>query len=180
MFSTAAHDAIDFVIDNVIAEVAPRLEEASWWPEGTYVWALGEPLPEWSIFEAVRLAKPSAEARRGRHEAAGLPLDTFSEEGDYIDECTAFVNSRYCVLIRDVPAQAACPVLWHVMIQRRDGQPVGPERYRDFMRVRDELIGDEHEAVEVYPARSRETDVANVYHLWVMQSAVDEFPIGFK
>jgi hypothetical protein len=66
------------------------------------------------------------------------------------------------------------------MIQRRDGQKVGSERYKDFMRLRDELFGAEHEAVEMYPARSRETDVANIYHLWVVQSDSDEFPIGLK
>jgi len=174
----ATHETPEADADAVLAAIAPRLEEAIWWPPGTYISAQhSEPLPRWTQFEPVQLTKPPYEARLAKCRAAGLPEPL---NDSYIDECTAFVNSRYCVLIHDAPARTGCPALWHVQIQRRDGQPAGPERYRDFMRVRDELIGEEHEAVEMYPARSRETDVANIYHLWVVQSDADEFAVGFK
>lgn len=40
-------------------------------------------------------------------------------------------------------------------------------------RVKDELIGPERVAVEVFPARSELVDQADTYHLWVL-------PEGFK
>jgi len=48
------------------------------------------------------------------------------------------------------------------------------------MRIRDELIGEEHKGAEMYPARSRETDVAHVYHLWVVRAAAEDLSIGFR
>lgn len=40
--------------------------------------------------------------------------------------------------------------------------------WRDFQRIKDELVGPEREAVELYPAASRLLDTANEYHLWVL------------
>lgn len=165
--------------DSMLSKMLPRIWEASWWPPGVLLLTPepGQGLPAWTTFEPMKLKRPRYEARLAAYRAAGLP-DPSDES--YMDECTAFFNSRYCVLIHDAPATSASPALWHVMIQRRDGQPPGPERYKDFMRVRDELVGEEHEALEMYPRRSREIDAANVYHLWVVQSDADEFSVGFK
>lgn len=173
----ALQDTLNSAVDQVVTEIAPRLQEASWWPTGTYTHPQNGALAEWTLFEPVQLKRPSLESRRVRNEAAGI-VDV--HDNSYIEECSAFANSRYCVLIHDVPPQPGRPALWHLLIQRRDGRPVGAERYGDFMRLRDELIGEGHEAAEIYPARSREVDVANVYHLWVVQSEMDEFPFGFK
>lgn len=77
------------------------------------------------------------------------------------------LNSRYQVNIRIMP-DAGMGDICHLSIKRIDKERVGRERYRDFMRIKDELIGPEYEAVEIYPARSDEVDTANQYHLWVM------------
>ena len=155
-------------------------DEVSWWPLG--VWTppqSKQALPAWTSFESVRLTPPTDEQRAARVRAV-VPdaKDWLSSSKAHMEAAAAFANSRYCVLIREVLAGRRCPAHWHMMIQRRDGEAPGPERYRDFMRIRDELVGPEHEAVEVYPARSSETDVANVYHLWVLKSEADTFPVG--
>lgn len=137
---------------------------------------------------------PEAVSERGLHPLAlwtkfnRLPPKTISERNHhaaddargYVNESSWFENSRYTVGVHGVPSRDRYPALWHLVIQRRDLQPPGTERYRDFMRIRDELIGAEHEALELYPARSREVDTGNIYHLWVLQSASEAFPIGFK
>lgn len=89
-----------------------------------------------------------------------------------------WLNSRYQVNVRAFKT-AGIPML-HLSIKKLDKTRVGPERYRDFMRIKDELVGPEYEAIEIYPARSRETDTANQYHLWVVQSEGYRFPCGFN
>jgi hypothetical protein len=91
-----------------------------------------------------------------------------------------YVNSRYQVNIRDVGSPCeGWPEFIHVSIKRRDKDRVGPERYRDFMAIKDRLIGPQHEAVEIYPARDREVDTANQYHLWVFKDPDQRMPFGF-
>ncbi len=91
-----------------------------------------------------------------------------------------FINSRYQVLRTPVLASANFPELIHLKIVRLDREAVGPERYRDFMRIKDELVGSEHEAVELYPPRSTEVDTINMYHLWVFASDRCRLPLGFR
>jgi hypothetical protein len=38
--------------------------------------------------------------------------------------------------------------------------------WRDFQRIKNEFFGEEHEAIEIYPAESELVDGANQYHLW--------------
>ncbi|GHO61302.1 hypothetical protein KSC_001940 [Ktedonobacter sp. SOSP1-52] len=47
------------------------------------------------------------------------------------------------------------------------------------MRIKDELVGPECEGVELFPARSREVDTSNHYHLWVIDDPTFRFPFGF-
>ena len=49
--------------------------------------------------------------------------------------------------------------------------------WRDFQRIKNELVGPEFEAIEIYPAESRLVDGANQYHLWVFESW--RIPVGF-
>lgn len=78
-----------------------------------------------------------------------------------------------------LPPENGNPAFWHMMIGRRDGEPPGRERYPDFMAIKDRFIGPEHEAIELYPARSREIDAANVYHLWCLAERGGSFHIGW-
>lgn len=49
--------------------------------------------------------------------------------------------------------------------------------WRDLQRIKNELCGEECEAVELYPAESRLVDTANQYHLFVFRTY--KFPFGF-
>jgi hypothetical protein len=63
-------------------------------------------------------------------------------------------------------------------IKRHDGG--NQKNWRDFQQIKNELVGPEHEAVELFPAESRLVDTANQYHLWVHVSSDFRFPFGFE
>lgn len=68
--------------------------------------------------------------------------------------------------------------LVHLSIKRIDQAPV--HDWRDLQRIKDELIGPECEAVELYPANSRLlVDTSNQFHLWCSRDASFRFPFGF-
>lgn len=50
--------------------------------------------------------------------------------------------------------------------------------WRDFQRIKNELVAPEAEAVELFPAESRLVDTANHYHLWVFPEY--RFPFGMQ
>ena len=66
----------------------------------------------------------------------------------------------------------------HLDIHRHDLAPC--KNWRHFQQIKNELVGPEHEAVEIFPAESRLVDTSNQYHLWVHASANYRLPMGFK
>lgn len=157
---------------------------------------------------ASRVKRRIAERRSRREVARDLPFDLFEKgtippiSDELIDQTMAqfpgvtreaveaqlkdvhrddiWFNSRYQVNMRDVEGlPEGWPPMIALSIKRRDRERIGPEKYRDFMAIKDRLIGPEHEAVELYPARSREYDTANQYHLYVMKRPGDRWPFGF-
>lgn len=65
----------------------------------------------------------------------------------------------------------------HLSVKCIDQAPIIP--YADLMQIKDDLCGLECEGIELYPARSREVDLANQYHLWCVDSSAFSFPLGF-
>jgi hypothetical protein len=66
----------------------------------------------------------------------------------------------------------------HLSIKRNDRAPI--HNWRDLQEIKNQLIGPEHEAVEIYPAESRRVDTANQYHLWVFTDPKYRIPFGFE
>jgi hypothetical protein len=135
----------------------------------------------WTPFERLSIEGPTTEDDI-RHMMA---LGRFSWEDalralDEVRRREIFANSQYKVIRNKVPATAECTALIHFWIYRIDGRPVGSERYDDFMRIRDELVGPDHEAVEIYPRRSNEVNTGHAYHLWVLADAEHRFPLGCR
>ena len=63
-----------------------------------------------------------------------------------------------------------------ITIRRKDGGIV--KDWRDFQQIKNEIAGEEREAVELYPAESRKVDTTNKWHLWVLPEGV-AFDVGF-
>ena len=60
------------------------------------------------------------------------------------------------------------------IIKRLDKEPI--HDWRDLQQIKNEVMGEEAEAIEIYPAESRKMDVANQYHLFAFTTKI---PIGF-
>lgn len=85
-------------------------------------------------------------------------------------------NSIYTVWIRKINP-TKWPEMIHLSIKRNDRQVI--HDWRDLQRIKNELVGPEYEAVEIYPAEERLVDSANQYHLWVLADPKLKFPFGF-
>jgi hypothetical protein len=133
-----------------------------------------EPLPPTEEQIAlVRKHMPTCDARA----AADLLVSEFS--------ALIYVNSRYQVLMRTVShAPNPAPGEWlippgewvYLSIKRIDQQPI--HDWRDLQRIKNELVGPQCEAIELYPAEERLLDAANQYHLWVSPDPKFRFPVG--
>lgn len=58
----------------------------------------------------------------------------------------------------------------HLIIRRHDGA-AEPFPWAELQRIKDELLGSERVAVEVFPAQSQLVDDAHCRHLWVLPDA---------
>lgn len=65
----------------------------------------------------------------------------------------------------------------HLNIRRVDGYP--GRDWRHFQQIKNELVGEECEGVELYPAESRLVDQSNKYHLFVCGDPTFRWPFGW-
>jgi hypothetical protein len=90
-----------------------------------------------------------------------------------------YKNNKYQVAVYQREAsEPGWPAMIHLSIKRLDKQTV--HDWRDLQRIKNELVGPEHEAVELYPAESRLVDSANQYHLFCLADPGVRFPFGFN
>lgn len=68
------------------------------------------------------------------------------------------------------------PEMVHLSIKRNDREPL--HDWRDLWAIKNCLVGEENEALELYPAESRLVDGANQYHLWVFVDPEVRLPFG--
>jgi len=81
-------------------------------------------------------------------------------------------NDIYQVALRRLDAK-----LVHLNIRRVDGGPILRD-WRHFQQIKNELVGEECEAIEIYPAESRKVDTSNKYHLFAIADPTFRFPCG--
>lgn len=90
-----------------------------------------------------------------------------------------YANNHYTVCRRRITADTPdAPDLIHLSIH--DHSRGTRHDWRDFQRIKNELVGPECEGVELFPAESRLVDTANQYHIWVIDSPAFRFPFGFS
>jgi len=117
-------------------------------------------------------------------------LETMSYYGDtreqaiarleaYDAQCKWWRNDLYQVQTRlFVCDQFGGRQMMHINIRRIDGAPVFDWRHRQL--IKNQLLGAQCEAVELYPAESRLQDTSNKYHLWGFVDATVRFPFGME
>lgn len=67
--------------------------------------------------------------------------------------------------------------LVHLSIKRLDRRPA--RDWRDLQKIKNQLLGEECEAMELFPAESRLVDTANQTHLWGYDDPNVHAPFGF-
>ena len=70
------------------------------------------------------------------------------------------------------------PPIVHLSIKRTD--KLAAHDWRHFQAIKNQIVGDECEGVELYPAESRIVDTSNQYHLWVCTDPTFRFPFGWN
>lgn len=100
------------------------------------------------------------------------PLKVLQVDGEIV----RFENSRYLVSLRREERQIfgmRREPVWNLGIQNFDHS--ARHDWRDFQRIKNELLGPEFEAVELYPAESRRLDPSNYFILYVFRRHI---PLG--
>ena len=87
-----------------------------------------------------------------------------------------WINEKYQVIKRQMPEKGE-PELYWLSIKRRDREPI--HDWRDLQEIKNMLVGEENEGIELYPAESRKVDTSNQYHLWVLADPKQKLPFGF-
>lgn len=135
----------------------------------------GEPEdPPWTPFERAQ-AIVTLDYRQLRRES-GLSKSQAKRLLGQQRRALVWKNSLYQVVIDELNALAGFPML-HLSIRRLDRQPV--RDWRHIQRIKNELVGPEHEGAELYPAESRVIDMANQFHLWVFKTPFPESVMPF-
>jgi hypothetical protein len=91
------------------------------------------------------------------------------------ERCHYWRNDLYQVCLRYFTNEAFGCEMAHINIRRIDGAPVFDWRHRQL--IKNQLVGEECEAFEIYPAESRLSDEANKYHLWAFLNPRYRIPV---
>jgi hypothetical protein len=89
-------------------------------------------------------------------------------------------NSIYVVRVRMLQSTAPFGGVIHLTVVTHDHQP--RHDWRELQRIKNEIVGEAVEAVEVFPSEDRLVDCSNAYHLFCLpQLATDDgcLPFGF-
>lgn len=90
-------------------------------------------------------------------------------------------NSRFHVIARKHRGKNGYPDVFHLSIRNNDRS--AKHDWREFQRIKDEIVGKEAEMVEVYPKDSLLVDSSNQFHLWGFltgESILMKMGIGFE
>lgn len=108
-------------------------------------------LKGWGTWERLPLVSPL-----GTHAGAGVTE----------------VWKNNCYIVQFIPYPDG---MLRLMVTVNDGSPV--RSWADLQRIKNELVGRERTAVEVFPPDSELVDEARVYHLWVLPEG-QRLPFG--
>ena len=92
-----------------------------------------------------------------------------------LDPHTTYLrNNHYQVDVRPVGDNEPFGRTMWLSIKRTDRAPM--HDWRDLQQIKNMIVGEDVEAVELYPAESRLVDTSNQYHLWCF---IDGYKLPF-
>jgi len=75
-----------------------------------------------------------------------------------------FHNNRYHVFLHMYKSEHGPHDVVHLSIRNNDRS--ARRDWRDFQRIKNEIVGPQVEMVELYPKEDQKVDISNQYHLW--------------
>jgi len=81
-------------------------------------------------------------------------------------------GTEYQIAVRPVGEDVV-----HLSVKRKDREAC--RDWRHLQEIKNALVGDECEGVELFPAESRLVDTANQTHLWCYAEPDDKIPLGW-
>jgi hypothetical protein len=138
--------------------------------------------PKWTPFVRSRMPVTTADDVLANM-PAGLAMTREQAErnAEHLTNAEVYLNSRYQVQVeRGIDPGNGFPELIWLSVKRRDKKAFIGKDWRDLQRIKNEIVGPEHEAVELYPAESRLVDTSNQYHLWVLANPELRWPFGYQ
>lgn len=91
-----------------------------------------------------------------------------------LDRAYTDIGYQYAVMTRKV--QTDWGEVIHACIRNTDNSDIP---WSEKQRIKNELLGEERTAIEVFPAVSDLVDEANMYHLWILPAGM-RLPFGLK
>lgn len=108
--------------------------------------------------------------------AFSISRDKAEEYLDIYQTQTYYRNDVYQVTV-SLPVSSPFGPVIHLSVLRYDKEPV--HSWADMQTIKNQIVGEEFEAVELYPAESRLVDHGAEYHLWVVADKSFRFPLGY-
>jgi hypothetical protein len=137
-------------------------------------------LAPWTPFEPALPVRPTPEKVADLARITGQPEEVvYASMMHDIVNGEWWINSRYLVIKEREPRHDGLGWVWHLSFRRLDRQPIGREHFRDCQRIKNQLLGPEACAFEIYPPESRLADTSNQYHLYAYDD-LRAFPFGFS
>jgi len=119
-----------------------------------------------------KIIKPKVKDWIKAQMAVGLTREEAKSAYRSLDDQEVWRNEKYVVLVYNHPQY-----IW-LSIRRDDRKAI--HDWREMQQIKNDIVGREHEGVELYPAESRKVDAANQYHMFVMRDPEYRFPFGFE
>jgi hypothetical protein len=136
------------------------------------------PTGPFDFYEAVPVV-PDAETRELHIQQIidqGFTREDALKAFNYAESARILKSTEYQVAIKEATNGFNVPMT-HLSIKRIDKQSI--HDWRVLQQIKNAIVGDEFEAIELYPAESRLVDSANQYHLWVFDDPQMRIPVGF-
>jgi hypothetical protein len=136
---------------------------------GPFVFYEAQPIPHTGAVREAIIAQMCQSEPSMNRESAEAYLQNAERE-------TLVMSTVYQVAMKNAASGFGFPVV-HLSIKRIDREPM--HDWRALQTIKNVLVGEEFEAIEIYPAESRLVDSANQYHLWVFNDPLARIPIGW-
>ncbi len=128
--------------------------------------------------EPFRRVKTEVPTWRELMAVSGYAEKRAKEEVKKLEKHEIWANNIYQVNIGHAdPKDTGGIGFAHLIIRRLDNRPI--HNWSHFQAIKNELVGLECEAVEMYPAERHLIDAKDHYHLWAFTSPDQSFGIGF-